>query len=142
MGFLRFAMCSHFSRGPEHIVEYPATAVINSPLLWHQYDRFQDRRRLRTCTDSLKFTFPNAKPLRLDYLVSKMPTRSFRNDELMDLRSFAAAPLAPRSDLLTKRIPRFAARANFCGSTARIEFTSGVRETVFFGSRRLSRKHW
>ncbi|MEY2565034.1 MAG: hypothetical protein QOH88_3227 [Verrucomicrobiota bacterium] len=41
--------------------------------------------------DSVKSTLPNAKRLRLNYLVNKMYTRSIRNDEVMELRAFAGA---------------------------------------------------
>jgi hypothetical protein len=41
--------------------------------------------------DSLKSSLPYAKRVRLDYLVNKMYTRSIRNDEVMELRAFAAA---------------------------------------------------
>jgi hypothetical protein len=41
--------------------------------------------------DTLKSSLPYAKRVRLDYLVNKMYTRSIRNDEVTELRAFAAA---------------------------------------------------
>jgi hypothetical protein len=41
--------------------------------------------------DTLKSSLPYAKRVRLDHLVNKMYTRSIRNDEVMELRAFAAA---------------------------------------------------